>query len=250
MKTATPLSISVIFICLLCILIGIFHYDLNKWLVVSEIQLELQKEPIWEKDAMDEIQSVLQSKLQTFIGKKIWQISFDNLIEAMRSEPRVGSINILRLLPNRFFIQIQPRKPLLVLLDPNNGTIRPLSMDGKVLPPLSPNQIPDLPILRGKVFLEQTAIRKLAIRFLSLMPETGGFSQKEISEVKHSSQEKSLTFILSKNGKPIKVGYDPIKMKTRRIESVLRYLNQKNIKWRVIDARFSQKIVVSTGKAI
>jgi len=249
MKTTIPLFISVIFICL-CILTGIFHYSLNKWLVVSEIQLELQKEPVWEKDSMDEIQSILQSKLQTFIGKKIWQVSFDNLMEAMRSEPRVGSVNILRLLPNRFFIQIQPRKPLLVLLNPNKGTIHPLSMDGKVLPPLSPNQIPDLPILRGKIFLEETAIRKLAIRFLSLMPEKGEFSQKEISEVKHSSREKSLTFILSKSGKPIKVGYDPIKMKTRRIESVLRYLNQQNIKWRVIDARFSQKIVVSTSKAI
>lgn len=248
MKISTQYLIPVSSACFF-IFIGITYYGLNKWLIISEIQLELQKEPIWE-DSMNEIQSTLQSKLQTFIGKKIWQISLNDLKKTVRSEPRVGPVKILRLLPNRFFIQIQPRKPLLVLLNPTNGKIHPLSMDGQILPPVSFNQVPNLPILRGSMFLKQIAIRKLAIHFLNLMPENGEFSRQEISEVKYSTQEKSLTFILSKNGKPIKVGYDPMQMKTKRIESVLRYLDQKNIKWRVIDARFSQKIVVSTSKAI
>ncbi len=198
---------------------------------------------------MDEVQSLLQSKLQHFIGKKIWKVS-DELLKVVHSESRVDSVKILRLLPDRVFIQVQPRKPLLVLLHPSNGTIHPLSTDGQILPSLPAKHIPDLPILRGSIFLKQKTIRKLAMRFFNLMPEQGEFSRQEISEVKYSAQEKSLIFILSKNGKAIKVGYDPIQMKTKRIESVLRYLNQKNIKWRVIDARFSQKIVVSTSKAI
>ena len=239
-------SILILFICLS---VGVFYYGFNKWLIISNIQMELQEEPAWE-GSMDELRSTLQLKLQKFIGEKIWQVSFDDLMKVIRSEPRVGPVKILRLLPNRFFIQLQSRKPLLVLLDTNNGKIHPLSMDGQVLPPLSFNQIPDLPILRGSIFFKKMEIRKRAIHFLNLMPEQGKFSRQEISEVKYSSQEKSLTFILSKNGKPIKVGYEPIQMKTKRIESVLRYLDQKNIKWRVIDARFSQKIVVSTSKAI
>ena len=248
MKISRPYLIPVLSICFV-FFIGIFHYGLNKWLVVSEIQLELQKEPVWE-NSMQDIQSTLQSKLQKFIGKKIWQVSFGELKKILRSEPRVGSVKILRLLPNRFFIQIQPRKPLVVLLDPNNGKIHPLSMDGQVLPPVPFDQIPNLPLLRGSVFLKKKAIRKLAIHFLNLMPEQGEFSRQEISEVKYLAREKSVVLILSKNGKPIKVGYDPKQMKTKRIESVLRYLDQKNIKWRVIDARFSQKIVVGTSKAI
>ena len=248
MKISPPYLIPVLSIFLF-FFIGIVYYGLNKWLVVGEIQLELQKEPVWE-DSMDDIQSTLQSKLQKFIGKKIWQVSFSDLKKVLRSEPRVGTVKILRLLPSRFFIQVQPRKPLVVLLDPYNGKIHPLSMEGQVLPPVSFDQIPNLPILRGSVFLKQKAIRKLAIHFLNLMPEQGEFSRQEISEVKYSNREKSVAFILSKNGKPIKVGYDPTQMKTKRIESVLRYLDQKNIKWRVIDARFSQKIVVGTSKAI
>ena len=248
MKISTQYLVSISSVCFF-IFIGIAYYGLNKWLIISEIQLELQKEPIWE-DSMYEIQSTLQSKLQTFIGKKIWQVSLNDLKETVHSESRVGPVKILRLLPNRFFIQIQPRKPLLVLLDPNSGKIHPLSMEGQILPSVYFNQIPNLPILRGYVFLKQIALRKLAIHFLNLMPKKGEFSRQEISEVKYSTKEKSLTFILSKNGQSIKVGYDPTQMKPKRIESVLRYLDQKNIKWRVIDARFSQKIVVSTSKAI
>ena len=243
-------SIKYFFLVLLvCLFAGVSYYGLSKWLVVNEIQIEIQKESSWEVST-DDIKSLLQSKLQKFIGKKIWQVSFNDLIKAVRSEPRVGTVKILRILPNRFFIQIQSRKPLVVLLNPYDGQIHPLSMDGQVLPSVPFNQIPDLPILRGAVFFQQKALRKQVIRFLNLMPEKGEFSRKELSEIKYSTREKSIIFILSKNGKPIKVGYDPMEMKTKRIESVLRYLDQKNIKWRVIDARFSQKIVVSTSKAI
>ena len=169
---------------------------------------------------------------------------------------------------------------MLVLLHPSSGKIHPLSMNGEILPPLPSKQIPDLPILRGITFLEKIEIRKSVIQFFHLMPKQGEFSREAISEVKYSNQDKSLVLILSKNGKSIKVGYDPVKpqprgmasvksekipieeskkqkeilhkinVKTKRIESVLRYLDQKNIKWRVIDARFSQKIVVSTSQAI
>ena len=238
-----------IFTLFFFLFIGISYYGLNKWMVVKEIQLELKQEPKWDHSE-EEIRKTLLTKLQKFIGKKIWQVSFDDLMQDMRSEPRIGPVKILRLLPNRFFIQLQSRKPLLILLNPSKNTIHPLSMDGQVLPSLPVDQIPDLPVLRGSIFLKKIEVRKQAIHFLSLMPEQGDFSHQEISEIRYSSQEKSFIFILSKNGKPIKVGYDPTQMKTKRIESVLRYLDQKSIKWRVIDARFSQKIVVTTSKAI
>ena len=261
-----------------CFLSGTSYYVLNHWLIVREIQLEMQKEPVWE-GSMEEIRSLMESRLQPFIGQKIWKIS-DELIKSIQLEPRVGSVKILRLLPNRLFIYLQPRKPLLVLLHPSSGKIHPLSMNGEILPALSSKQIPNLPILRGNPFLKKKEIRKNIIQFFHLMPKQGEFSREAISEVKYSNLDKSLIFILSKNGKSIKVSYDPIKtqprdiastksekihieeskkqkeilhkinIKTKRIESVLRYLDQKDIKWRVIDARFSQKIVVSTSKAI
>ena len=244
-----PLSVWLPVVLGVITLLGFTGYELNRRLVVKDIQLELQKESIWEGN-IEEIQSLLTEKLKIFVGKKIWMVSLKEVVRMVHSEPRIGSVQALRVFPNKILVKIQPRKPLLVLLNPETGKIHPLSMEGQILPPLSVKWVPDLPILRGSVFVNNKSVRQKALQFLTLLPEQGEFSRKEISEVKYSPTEKNLIFILSKNGKPIKAGREPARIKIKRIESVLRYLNQKNIQWRVIDARFSQKVVVSTGKSL
>ena len=234
-------------ILVVIVLTGIGWYGIRPWLVLSEIQIELSQESSWE-GLEEEIHALLQIKLSQFIGRPMWQVSFDALKKAVRSEPRVGEVRILRRLPNSFFMHIQSRRPLLLWLNTQEGTLHPLSMDGHILPPLPSQRVPNLPILRGDIFSKDKNIRKQAIRFINLLPEQGEFSQKALSEIKYAHQEKSLIFILSANGKPVKMGVSVKPAKLKRVESVLRYLNQKNIQWRLIDARFSQKIVVSTIK--
>ena len=226
----------------------LLYYVFNKWLVLKDFQVQLSAQPAWEKPE-EEIHAVIQEKLNPFLGKRMWKINLDELKSTIQSEPYIGSVKILRLLPDRFLVQLSARRPVLVLLD-SKGKMHPLSVDGKFLPPLSPKQAPDLPILRDNVFFNKEELRKLAIQFILLLPQTGLFSQGNISEISYISDENSFAFVLSSSGRPVKVGLDPGKLRTKRIESVLHYLNQQSIKWRVIDARFSQKIVVSTSKAI
>ena len=226
----------------------LLYYVFNKWLILRDFQVQLSSQPAWEKPE-EEIHAVIQKKLKPFIGKQMWRIDLDELSNIIQSEPYIGSVKILRLLPDRFLVQLSARQPVLVLLD-SKGKMHPLSVDGKLLPPLSSKQAPDLPILRDRVFFDQEKLRKLAIQFILLLPQTGLFSRDNVSEISYISDENSFAFILSSTGKPVKVGQDPKKLRTKRIESVLHYLNQQSIKWRVIDARFSQKIVVSTSKAI
>ncbi len=229
---------------------GLMHYGLNHWLVLKDIQLELmKKDSAWEGSA-EEVQGLLKLKLEKFIGKKMWQVSLKDLKEVAQSEPRVGEVQVLRRLPDRFFIQIQARKPLLVWLNTKENSIHPLSQDGQILPALPLHRIPDLPILKGSLFAEDKNIRKQAIHFIQLLPEQGEFSRRAISEIKYSAEEKSLIFILSANGKPVKMGFKALPVQIKRVASVLRYLDQKNIPYHVIDARFSQKIVVSTDQSI
>ena len=226
----------------------LLYYVFSKWLILQDFQIQLHAQPAWEKPE-EEIRAVIQEKLNPFIGKQIWKIDLDDLKNVIQSEPYIGSVKILRLLPDRFLVQLAARQPILVLLD-SKGKMHPLSVDGKLLPPVSPKQAPDLPILRNKVFFEQEKLRKLAVQFILLLPQKGLFSRDNVSEINYISDENSLVFILSSSGRPVKVGSDSKKLRTKRIESVLHYLNQQSIKWRVIDARFSQKIVVSTSKAI
>ena len=236
-------------IFVIILFISLVWYGLSHWLLVGDIQIKFSQESEWE-GAEEEVHSLLKLKLKKFIGRPIKQVSLDDIKREVRSEARVGEVKILRRLPNRFFIQIKSRKPLLLWLNAKEGTLHPLSMDGHILPPLPIDRIPNLPILRGDVFFKDKQVRKQAIRFMNLLPEQGEFSQKALSEIKYSVSEKSLIFILLANGKPVKMGFEIEKAKLKRVESVLRYLNQKNIKWRIIDARFAQKIVVSTLKPL
>ncbi len=227
----------------------LFQYVANQWLSVKEIQIQAQEDVYWE-DSIAEIQSKLQSKFQPFIGKRIWDISLNDLKNILQLEnSRIGSFQIIRLLPNRFLVRLQPIKPLLIFLDAN-GKIYPLGMDGELLHSLPVTQIPDAPILRGSVFSQELLLRQLALEFMQLLPEQGDFSRQTISEVSYSHREKSLFFRLSKNGRTIKVNRNPKQLRIKRIESVLHYLDQQSIQWYVMDARFLQKIVVSTHQSI
>lgn len=235
---------------LVCIALVCFsYYRLGRYLVISQIQLEISDENQWYSN---EILVDLQERLNEFVGKKIWEVSLDDLLSILKADPHVhlDSAKLLRLLPNRFLVQIQVQKPLAVLWD-SKGYVYPLSMEAQLLPALPLKQSPDLPILRGSLFFEHIQLRSLALQFLDQLPKEGtDLSRNNISEIMYSDSEKSLLVILSHYGKPIKIGRDLKRKKWKRIESVLQYLEQQNIQWRVIDARFSQKIVVSTTQAI
>ena len=225
------------------------YYRLGEYLVVSQVQLEIEDKTQWNNN---DILMDLQGQLNQFVGKNIWDVSLDDLWKVIESDPRIhkDTAKLIRLLPNRFLIQIQMQKPLAVLWDPK-GYIHPLSMDAQLLPALSLQESPDLPVLRGDEFFEHIQLRSLALQFLNQLPEEGtDLSRRNISEIMYSDSEESLLVVLSHYGKPVKIGRDWKRKKWKRIESVLRYLEQQNIEWRVIDARFSQKIVVSTTQAI
>ena len=64
-----PLSVWLPVVLGVITLLGFTGYELNRRLVVKDIQLELQKESIWEGN-IEEIQSLLTEKLKIFVGKK------------------------------------------------------------------------------------------------------------------------------------------------------------------------------------
>jgi len=226
------------------------YYRLGGYLRVSHIHLEILGKAPWK---INEDLKDVQEQLNQFIGKKIWKVSLDDIWNLLKSDPRVhiDSTKLLRILPNRFLVQIHIQQPLAVLWDSQKGSVHPLSMDAQLLPALPLMQSPDLPVLRGFEFFEDIQLRSQALQFLKQLPEEGtDLSRKNISEIMYSNLENSFLVILSDHGRPVKIGRDLKRKKWRRIESVLQYLEQQNIKWRVIDARFSQKIVVSTTQAI
>lgn len=193
------------------------------------------------------IQVDLKKQLMKFSQQTIFEISLDEIMKLIESDKRVEKASVRRQFPNHVYVEIIPRQPLLLLLG-LSGQLYPVATDASLLPPLPVATSPDLPILRGLDFFDDENLRKKIVGYMEIIPRSGLFSHSSISEVK-LDREKDLVFFLSESGMEVLVGSELDQSQIRRIEQVLKYLTNHKIKGRVIDARFSKKVVVRVRNA-
>ena len=225
------------------IFIGLILYSLLfKWSRIAEIDISTRR--FWlEEEQKNQLIGELRKKTKPYLGQGIWTLSIRDLRELVKEHPKVEEAQVLRFWPNRFRVVLFSEPPVLLWMGHKN--FYPITEGGKKLAPLPISRIPDLPILRGKIFFDREEWRKKAVRLIQLLPKTGRFSQKNVSEITYSTKDSNFYIYLVSFSSPIRVGENLLEFRPDRIENVLRYLEQKKINWRVIDARFSQKVVVS-----
>ena len=194
----------------------------------------------------EQIIQELKENTKPYIGAWIWQVSIKKLEKKISEHPKVQQAWVRRSWPSSFHVFLLSPKPVFLLMGP--GQFYPVTADGSLLKPLNSQDIPDLPFLRGKL-QDNAELRKKALLFFSHLPKKGLFSQSHISEMRYAQKEQNFYFYLLSSGLAVRVGENLSEFRPDRVESVLKYLQQKKIKWRVIDARFSQKVVVSLDKA-
>ena len=219
----------------------------SKWIRVGEINFSTQGFWIKEEEKKQLI-SDLKKETEPLIGSWIWQVSIKKIQQKIQQNPKVEEVQILRLWPNKFQIRLLSDEPLLLWMK-NNKIFYPITKKGSLMSPIPLSSLPNLPILRGKVLFENQSLRQKAIRIYQYLPERGLFSQKNISEITYLDKDSSFYIHLEGWGSKIRIGENLSEFRPDRVESVLRYLKQKKIKWRVIDARYSQKVVVSLVKS-
>ena len=236
-------------LCFSVLVLFSLGYGFSRYFVITHIHIEV----LSPSDRDPPVLNRLKSRLKVFVGQSLFSVSLQDIRRVLKSEPRVHSENtqILRDLSNRrLVVSLKMFKPL-ALLWKSHRQVYPLSRQADLLPPVDFLQAPDLPLLRGDAFFKTPSLRKVAVEFLShLPPQTGYLNQESVSEMGYSREEGSLWVLLTDHPGTLKIGLRLETKKYKRMESVLQYLNQQSIKWRVIDARFSQKIVVRTGEAI
>ena len=212
---------------------------------MNEISFSAQNSWLKKEDQTQVIQE-LKEKTDPFIGLWIWRLPLKKLEKMVRAHPQVEQVQILRSWPSRFQVILLSEEPLFLLI--GQKLFYPVTAKGKLLEPLTSENIPDLPLLRGDLFLKKEPLRQKAAELFLHLPKEGFFSQSNISEIKYARKEQNFYFYLVEKGLPVRVGEMLPEFRPDRVESVLKYLNQKKIKWRVIDARFSQKVIVSLDK--
>jgi hypothetical protein len=106
----------------------------------------------------------------------------------------------------------------------------------------------DLPLLRGAQFFEDVQLRRQAVDLMNEIPFEGVFHQGLISEVRFD-KHKGFELLLTNGWTRVNMGKEDFSRRVRFIERVLNYLQEHKMQARVIDARFSKKVVVRLRNA-
>lgn len=218
------------------------------WFIFQEQMLKITSVQVVAADEDEpilfaRIQDSLRNQYKKYVGQYFWKVKLEELLQTAEADRRVLHVQIVRHFPNEIIVRIEPHGTIAHLLD-KKGLLHPIAADGSLLPALKGSEVPDRPIVRGKEFFEDEVLRGKVVQLMKELPAQGAFSQKSVSEL-HYSKKEGFEWFLSGTGLVIRTGEDAsLGHRIERVEQVLNYLDQQHIKGRVIDARFSKKVVV------
>ena len=195
----------------------------------------------------ERIQNSLADDIKKAEGRRVWEVSLKELRNLVQKDRRVKNVAIHREFPSAVKVEIETYSPVLAFLD-SDGKMYPVATDATLLPAVSSQEGFDVPILRGEGVRENIEVREAAIQLLSHAPESGGISRKSISEIVYDKNNGFKVFLAGANTE-VRLGDTDFGLKVSRVAKVLSYLENQNIKSRVIDASFSKKVVVRARNA-
>jgi cell division septal protein FtsQ len=211
------------------------------WIKVESIELDLSRNS--NQDLLfQRIKLTLGPQFSKLEGRYFWQVPLQSVYDLATKDKRVKKVSIYREFPSSLRVEVEPYTPVLAYLS-NDGRIYPVATDATLLPALSAADAPDLPFLRGEDLRENSALRENAIELYNHIPQDGTLNKKQISEIAYTKKDGFKLFI-SGHANEVRMGDTDFGPKISRVQKVLSYLDSQNIKGRVIDARFSKKVLV------
>ncbi|MDZ4662117.1 MAG: FtsQ-type POTRA domain-containing protein [Pseudomonadota bacterium] len=188
----------------------------------------------------------VEADLLPFQKQLLWQINIRDIMVKIKKEPWVQEARVRRVFPNKLEIDLGLQEVELVFIS-DRGDRYPISSEGNLLPKISEKLLPDVPLLRGRKFLDDAGLREDALLLSSQLPLTGPLSRPLLSEI-YFNPKLGFELLLSESSFRVILGQDNYELKLKRVAKVIEYLNAKNIQGRVIDARYEKKILVRLRK--
>ncbi len=185
----------------------------------------------------------LELKLKPFYGQYVWSVDIERVLALVENDRRVKDVFVTRVLPNGLKVIIEPHSAYANIMGNDSTSFYPLSPEGDLLPSVAAEDAADGPILRGEKFLKDEKLRAKAIELLQVLPENGAFTRHDVSEV-YMDSKKGFSVTLKKTGIEVFMGHDNFKNRASYVSRVVQYLDSEKLTGRVIDARYSKKVVV------
>lgn len=188
------------------------------------------------------IEPSLTKMLEVYDGQWLWRLQLEDVTQTVLKDRRIRSVEISRLFPNRLEVNINPHRPTIAWVD-EVGRFFPVALDGTLLPPLPSPEAADVPLLRGRRFQADQSLRERALALFAELPDVGALAKSHIAEITHSDRS-GFGLLLIQGGMEVRLGEGQIGLKASRVDRVLNYLQDQQLRGRVIDARFGKKVVV------
>ena len=188
----------------------------------------------------------VEADLLPYQKRLLWQLNIRNIMAKIEKKPWVQEVRVRRVFPDKLEIDLGLQQVGLIFIS-DRGDRYPISSNGNILPRISEKLLPDVPLLRGRKFLDDADLREDALLLSSQLPTTGPLSRPLLSEI-YFNPKLGFELLLSDSGFRIILGQDNYELKLKRVAKVIEYLTAKNIQGRVIDARYEKKILVRLRK--
>jgi len=221
--------------------LGVWVGQNPNWLRIENIQMELV-EHSHEDLLYQRIKKSLFPVMKVYEGKLFWDVPLRELFDLIARDKRVRTVSVHREFPSTLRISIEPHTPVLAWVG-RDGRIYPVATDATLLPALPLSDLPDMVLLRGEEFKEDIQLRDRALEIFRTLPDGGVFGKRKVSEIVYGKKDGFDVFV-SGSRSQVRLGDTDFSPRVSRVERVLTYLDSQNIKGRVIDARFSKKVVV------
>lgn len=194
---------------------------------------------------------LLEKKLASVKGISLWKAPLSQISKSLKQENWIKEFQISRAWPSGIELQIEPDPvAFLVLAAEKNSfssveatTFQPVTEGGRVLDSVKSSVAPNTMVTHDTVFLTNETVRNGAINVIKSLPKSGSLSASHVSEIGYDRKEGYWLKLLQSETK-VNFGEEQFEIKSARISQVIDYLENRNLKARVIDANLSKKVLV------
>lgn len=234
---------------LISLLIGgmaFYLWNDTRFLIVKSTQLVVETAPL-HPNLRAEIEARAAGKLRGAQGKNILSLSLQKVRENILTDVWIDSVLIAREFPHKITVTAKIKDILFIYID-HRGRILPVTEKGQLLNPISFAHAPDVPVIRNASIVKNAQTLTKVIALFKMIPQDGTLSQRDIAEIDWSPVGGLKVELVHGEEGDIVLGTNDVRLKVKRVASVLKYLESQKQKWRVIDASFSKKVLVRLRK--
>lgn len=188
----------------------------------------------------------LNKQLETFKGQSLWELSLGKVSDVLKKESWVTEFRVSRAWPSGLEVEIEPHEIAYLVQAKETSSATeffPVTANAQVLQRIDSRQAPPVAIVRGDQFLRSQQVREGAIAVLKSLPAEGRLRSSRVSEVGYDKKDGYWISLLQSDTR-IKFGEDQFELKSNRVSQVIDYLENRDLKARVIDANLSKKVLV------